>query len=171
VEEEKFRKAGKKKYEQLSERMLQLFARLNALTSGLPGPHIDARPNLDGLSAKGRGLLKGRFKEKIELMHLQLSTAAAAAQTSANPSPTGQPASAASTTGPGAVKAVAPARKNTSNGTAPAHHSAITNVFDFAENIGRTDSHDHGAEKGGVAPSSRAPSDHGDKENLRGRMH
>lgn len=34
VEEEKFRKSGKKKYETLAEKMLQLYSRLNALTAG-----------------------------------------------------------------------------------------------------------------------------------------
>jgi hypothetical protein len=113
VEEEKFRKGGKKKYEVLSERMLQLFAKLNALTSGDAAatgaaaaatvtttgssmPHIDVRPSFGGLSSKGKGLLKGRFKERIELMHLQLSSASAAANAAVLPSPPAVSASSAS---------------------------------------------------------------------------
>ena len=165
VEEEKFRKSGKKKYEQLSERMLQLFGRLNSLSAGLAVPHIDVRPSLEGLSAKGRGLLKGRFKERIELMHLQLSTGPAAA--AAEPSPTsGIPVPATA----------AVSRHASKKTTAPPFPSAIPNVFDFAthasdSNVTKSASHDTGADKDrGIALSGRASSESllgGDKENRR----
>ena len=167
VEEEKFRKSGKKKYEQLSERMLQLFGRLNSLSAGLAVPHIDVRPSLEGLSAKGRGLLKGRFKERIELMHLQLSTGPAAA--AAEPSPTsGIPV-------PATAAGSRHAPKKTTAHPSP-FPSAIPNVFDFAthasdSNVTKSASHDTGADKDrGIALSGRASSESllgGDKENRR----
>lgn len=168
MEEEKFRKAGKKKYEQLSERMLQLFAKLNSLSSGISGPHIDVRPSLDGLSAKGKGLLKGRFKEKIELMHLQLSSAGPAGTTS-GPSPTahsGIPVpSAATATAAKTTKKAAP--------------GPVANVFDFAtaaEGVPRAGSHDHSAPEKGVAAAGRTSTDSGagsvgEKENQRRAVH
>jgi hypothetical protein len=174
VEEEKFRKGGKKKYEVLSERMLQLFAKLNALTSGDAAatgasaaaaaatvtttgssmPHIDVRPSFGGLSSKGKGLLKGRFKEKIELMHLQLSSASAAANAAVLPSPPTVSASSASfgATPPVPAPSVVPGSTNssassasagphkTSLGAAGAAAKKVTssaipqNVFEFATN-------------------------------------
>lgn len=186
MEEEKFRKAGKKKYEQLSERMLQLFGRLNSLTTGLTAPHIDTRPSLEGLSAKGKGLLKGRFKERIELMHLQLSTGpAAAAAASANPpgaSPTGIPVLAAASSA--GKNAPGPAKKSSGSAVSGAghHHNVVTNVFDFAtadhpssavtsSGVSRSsNSHDllPTTEKGSAGRVSSGNG--GDKENvLRGR--
>lgn len=171
VEEEKFRKAGKKKYEQLSERMLQLFGRLNSLTAGLTAPHIDTRPSLEGLSAKGKGLLKGRFKERIELMHLQLSTNSASTATNPpGPSPTGIPVLTAAAS---AGKATAgPAKKGSSGGngsgsaaSVASHHNVVTNVFDFA-----IADHSSALVEKGSAGRASSDSAGGDKENvLRGR--
>ena len=76
VEEEKFRKNGKKKYEVLSEKiisahvsLLRAVGSLNGLPSGVV-PGID----LTHLSSQTVALLKGKAQEKIELMHLHTTT-------------------------------------------------------------------------------------------------
>ena len=174
VEEEKFRKSGKKKYEQLSEKMLQLYTKLNSLTSGTHAatgasvPHIDVRPTLAALSAKGKGLLKGRFKERIELMHLQLSTGPT---TSAHvPSPVG----AISTPAAAPLASRLPGPKK-SGGMYTAHPPTPPNVFDFSQNktegVTRNHSGDalgsSAAEKG-IAVTGRASGDSvvSEKENV-----
>lgn len=75
MEEEKFRKNGKKKYEQITDKMLQVYQKLislnqNTSTSG----GIDIKIDHTQLSSSGQALLKDKkFKEKIELMHLKVS--------------------------------------------------------------------------------------------------
>lgn len=140
----------------LSEKMLQLYTKLNALTSGTSAttgavmPHIDVRPTLSVLSAKGKGLLKGRFKERIELMHLQLSTGPAVAShapvTIAGSSHTPVAAPLASRL-PGPKK---------SGGMYTAHPpTPPTNVFDFSQNktegVARNHSGDALGNSGGSA--------------------
>lgn len=84
MEEEKFRKNGKKKYEQITDKMLQVFQKLSSLlsqnssvtsptaTSAAAG--IDIKIDFSQLSPSGQALLKDKkFKEKIELMHLKVS--------------------------------------------------------------------------------------------------
>lgn len=87
MEEEKFRRNGKKKYETITDKMLTLYARLNALvqqaqqqTSSTGGASssgsgcIEIKLDLSQLSASGQSLLKDRrLKERIELMHLNIS--------------------------------------------------------------------------------------------------
>lgn len=87
VEEEKFRKQGKKKYEQITAQMLQLFQRLTHMTN-LNGHDnsnavqafysigIDVKVDISWMSAMGKDLLRGgMFKDKIGLMHLNASAA------------------------------------------------------------------------------------------------
>jgi hypothetical protein len=82
LEEERFRKNSKAKFNKLSERILLHLGKLNTLTGkaegsqgiGLRAAHIDVRPDLSALSEQGKDLARGRFKDKVELMHLQLST-------------------------------------------------------------------------------------------------
>lgn len=179
VEEEKFRKTGKKKYEVLSEKMLQLFARLNSLTSGNNAsgaavPHIDVRPTLAALSAKGKGLLKGRFKERIELMHLQLSTGPAAANTEPRAVPHAvphtAPHAAVSASGvpvgasgqphtPSALPLASKAKKGMYSAHPP---TPPTHVFDFSQNheVARSSSGDIiGSADKGITLTGRASGD------------
>ncbi len=84
IEEERFRKNGKKKYETLTDKMLQLFAKLTTLigasnaaamspTAG-GGGAIEIKLDNSQLSPIGQALLKDRrLKERIELMHLNIS--------------------------------------------------------------------------------------------------
>ena len=165
VEEEKFRKSGKKKYEQLSEKMLQLYTKLNSLTSGTHAasgaavPHIDVRPTLAALSAKGKGLLKGRFKERIELMHLQLSTGPTTSAAHV-PSPVG----ATSTPAAAPLASRLPGPKK-SGGMYTAHPPTPPNVFDFSQNktegVARNHSGDAlgSATEKGIAVTGRASGD------------
>jgi hypothetical protein len=167
VEEEKFRKAGKKKYEVLSEKMLQLFAKLNTLTgasttsAGGPAPHIDVRPTLAALSAKGKGLLKGRFKERIELMHLQLSTGPAAAAVASTVSPT---VSASSIPVSSSHTPAVPLGLKPKKGMYAAHPpTPPTNVFDFSNShneVPRAHSGDaHTSVEKGISLTGRASND------------
>jgi len=84
MEEEKFRKSGKKKYEQITDKMLQVFQKLSALLNQAPvtsptaagagSGGIEIKIDFTQLSASGQALLKDKkFKEKIELMHLKVS--------------------------------------------------------------------------------------------------
>ena len=86
MEEEKFRKNGKKKYEQITDKMLQVFHKLSALVTqnsttatsptaaGVGAGGIDIKIDFTQLSPSGQALLKDKkFKEKIELMHLKVS--------------------------------------------------------------------------------------------------
>ncbi len=76
MEEEKFRRSGKKKYEAVTDKMLSLHARLAALVSAAQGGSgsIEIKLDLSALSASGQSLLKDRrLKERIELMHLNIS--------------------------------------------------------------------------------------------------
>lgn len=169
VEEEKFRKTGKKKYEVLSEKMLQLFAKLNSLTSGNNAagasvPHIDVRPTLAALSAKGKGLLKGRFKERIELMHLQLSTGPAGANTESRAVPHTAAHASVSVSGlPHTPSALPLATKPKKGGMYSAHPpTPPTHVFDFSQNNGvaRSSSGDViGSADKGITLTGRASGD------------
>ena len=75
---------GKKKFEHISEKLLQSFNRMQQLSPTAPmagsgascqnqtGPMIDIKPDLEPLSAQSRSLIKGKLKERAELMHLEL---------------------------------------------------------------------------------------------------
>ena len=87
IEEEKFRKNGKRKYEQITERMIGIFNVLEQLnakdgsSSPVPGsqsngfmPHIPV--DFTCLSSQGQALLrgKGHWQDRVELMHLHTTT-------------------------------------------------------------------------------------------------
>ena len=87
IEEEKFRKNGKRKYEQITERMISIFNVLEQLnakdgnSSPIPGsqssgfiPHIPV--DFSCLSSQGQALLrgKGHWQDRVELMHLHTTT-------------------------------------------------------------------------------------------------
>ena len=87
IEEEKFRKNGKRKYEQITERMIAIFNVLEQLnakdgsSSPVPGsqssgfmPHIPV--DFSCLSSQGQALLrgKGHWQDRVELMHLHTTT-------------------------------------------------------------------------------------------------
>lgn len=85
MEEEKFRKIGKRKYEQITERMIALAAILEQLaavndgsSSPVPGgPATGFVPvDFSCLSSQGQALLrgKGHWQERVELMHLHTTT-------------------------------------------------------------------------------------------------
>jgi kinesin family protein 4/21/27 len=96
IEEEKFRKAGKKKYESISEKMFALYAKVQSLaansnvTTGdavLVAP-LEVRVSISSLSGPGQCLLRGGVsKERVELMRLHTAAAAAAAAATAMVSP------------------------------------------------------------------------------------
>lgn len=94
IEEEKFRKNAKKKFEMITEKMVQLYAKLNVLASGgyqqisasvlsspTPtdsGAFIEVKIDISGFSVQGQTLLKGGVsKEKVELMRLHTLAGAA----------------------------------------------------------------------------------------------
>lgn len=110
VEEEKFRRNGKKKYEAISEKLLALHAKLLALlgsasTTATASP-LEVRLSFNGLSGPGQCLLRGGVsKERVELMRLHTAAAAAAAATALT-SPTHAPSAAA------AAAAAAPRRSS-----------------------------------------------------------
>lgn len=73
IEEEKFRKTGKKKFEHISEKLLLSFNKLQQLSStAIDGLVMETKPNLESLSEQSRALIKGKLKERAELMHLEL---------------------------------------------------------------------------------------------------
>lgn len=76
VEEEKFRKNGKKKYEVLSEKIISAHASLLRAVGSLNGLPSGVVPGIDltHLSSQTVALLKGKAQEKIELMHLHTTT-------------------------------------------------------------------------------------------------
>ena len=85
IEEEKFRKTGKRKYEQITERMIAVAAILEQLaaandgsSSPLPGGATGGSVPVDFscLSSQGQALLrgKGHWQERVELMHLHTTT-------------------------------------------------------------------------------------------------
>ena len=96
IEEEKFRKTGKRKYEQITERMIALAAILEQLgsvgesTSNSPvgqgqggsgsgsvlTPSATVAVDFSCLSSQGQALLrgKGHWQERVELMHLHTTT-------------------------------------------------------------------------------------------------
>ena len=85
IEEEKFRKTGKRKYEQITERMIAVAAILEQLaaandgsSSPLPGGSTGGSVPVDFscLSSQGQALLrgKGHWQERVELMHLHTTT-------------------------------------------------------------------------------------------------
>jgi hypothetical protein len=85
IEEEKFRKTGKRKYEQITERIIALAEQLDQLTAGAcessaaspAGTCVDIGPlDLSSLSAQSHAVLKGKihWQEKLELMHLHTTT-------------------------------------------------------------------------------------------------
>lgn len=131
-------------------------------------PHIDVKSTLAALSAKGKALLKGRFKEKIELMHLQLSTASASAGVGASSasgavaSHLSVPSTATGSNGPLSSKSAGSASGTGAAGAKKfGYPSAPANVFDFAadHNIAKSHSHDAGVEKGGIVLTGRNSSD------------
>jgi hypothetical protein len=69
VEEEKFRKSGKRKFEQISEKLLEAAkaAQLCSYECHLP---LD----ISSLSSHGQDLLRGKIQERTELMHLHTIT-------------------------------------------------------------------------------------------------
>lgn len=67
IEEEKFRKNGKRKYEQLSEKLLQAAQMVHHYGDGF---HVDCSK----LSLACQDLLKGKFQDRLELMHLHTTT-------------------------------------------------------------------------------------------------
>eukprot|EP01041_Mallomonas_annulata_P007618 gene7618-15601_t len=69
IEEEKFRKNGKRKYEQLSEKLVTTYRHLRQYTHG---ENVDI--SALGLSRKAQDLLRGLGTERIELMHLHTIT-------------------------------------------------------------------------------------------------
>lgn len=97
IEEEKYRKNAKKKFESITEKMVYLYAKLNALSSGAqahssvgmssPPPvqcllqestFIEIKIDITGFSIQGQTLLKGGVsKEKVELMRLHTLAGAA----------------------------------------------------------------------------------------------
>lgn len=82
IEEEKYRKNGKRKYEQITEKMLQLYQKLLATTtssstSAMYENMLEVKIDLNVLSGQGQLLLRGGVsKEKVELMRLHTSAAA-----------------------------------------------------------------------------------------------
>jgi hypothetical protein len=72
IEEEKFRKTGKKKFEQISEKLLISFNKFQLLSTTVDGIAIELKPDLEALSEHSRALIKGKLKERAELMHLEL---------------------------------------------------------------------------------------------------
>ncbi len=76
VEEEKFRKNGKKKYEVLSEKIINAHVNLLKAVGTLNGMANGVVPGIDltHLSSQTVALLKGKAQEKIELMHLHTTT-------------------------------------------------------------------------------------------------
>lgn len=86
IEEEKFRKSGKRKYEQITERMIALAGVLEQLNarngSSSPIPEgqgslaASASVDFTGLSSQGQALLrgKGNWQDRVELMHLHTTT-------------------------------------------------------------------------------------------------
>ena len=76
VEEEKFRKNGKKKYEVISEKIISAHANLLRAVGTLSGVANGVVPGIDltHLSSQTVALLKGKAQEKIELMHLHTTT-------------------------------------------------------------------------------------------------
>ena len=67
VEEEKFRKTGKKKFGQITERLVQAARTAQQHSDGM---HMD----ISHLSQQGQDLLRGKIQERIELMHLHTTT-------------------------------------------------------------------------------------------------
>lgn len=67
IEEENFRKNGKQKFTQLSEKLLQTVHLVQNASEGLA---ID----YSKLSSQGQDLLKGNFQNRLELMHLHTTT-------------------------------------------------------------------------------------------------
>lgn len=67
VEEEKFRKSGKRKYEMLTEKLVQMAHQTQQYTE-------DGVLLTTSLSAHAQNVLKGKVNERIELMHLHTTT-------------------------------------------------------------------------------------------------
>jgi hypothetical protein len=67
MEEEKFRKNGKRKFEQITERLVQAARSAQTHSDGM---HMD----ISHLSQQGQDLLRGKIQERIELMHLHTTT-------------------------------------------------------------------------------------------------
>jgi hypothetical protein len=67
VDEEKFRKSGKKKFEIISEKLLEAARAAQACSAGFP---LD----ISRLSNAGQDLLRGKIQERTELMHLHTMT-------------------------------------------------------------------------------------------------
>lgn len=83
IEEEKFRKNGKKKYESLSEKLISAALALQSAAGGLKGSvTIEMTPILSSLSSQGQSLIRGglhghtstKVHERLELMHLHTTT-------------------------------------------------------------------------------------------------
>jgi hypothetical protein len=82
IEEEKFRKTGKKKFEQITEKVLSQYTKLNALVAETHNNSnnnnnninngIEIKMDFSNLSSQSKVLLKGKAKERSELMHLEL---------------------------------------------------------------------------------------------------
>jgi len=67
MEEEKFRKAGKRKFAQITERLVQAARTAQQHSDGM---HMD----ISHLSQQGQDLLRGKIQERLELMHLHTTT-------------------------------------------------------------------------------------------------
>ena len=67
VDEEKFRKTGKRRFEQISEKLLDAARMFQSYSCGFP---LD----ISKLSQYGQDLLKGKISERTELMHLHTMT-------------------------------------------------------------------------------------------------
>jgi len=68
IDEEKYRKSSKRKFEQITERLVHAARTAQQHCEG--GFHID----LLQLSAQGQDLLRGKIQDRIELMHLHTTT-------------------------------------------------------------------------------------------------
>lgn len=67
VDEEKFRKSGKKKFEMISEKLLEAARSAQSCSGGFP-------MDISKLSSSGQDLLRGKVHERTELMHLHTMT-------------------------------------------------------------------------------------------------
>jgi hypothetical protein len=136
VEEEKFRKAGKRKYEQVTERIIVLAEQLESLTATAGSGDavavaaaLDIGPlDLSCLSAQSHTVLKGKvhWQEKLELMHLHTTTHGTRRWSGGLPTPPG-PAAAAP---PPAPAHVAPAAAAVVPPAAPAGPAAAAKEKD-----------------------------------------
>jgi hypothetical protein len=76
VEEEKFRKTSKRKYETVTEKMSLVISSIQLLgvEQHINGVTVDVSQLSQHLTPQGLDILNGKMQEKIELMHLYTST-------------------------------------------------------------------------------------------------